>query len=164
MSAGQSNAIVPYPTEIRNLRGRGHARIVSIVGGKDHSIALTEQCRCLTWGRIDNKALGMGLEDMAQSEIVFDSYGKPRILKSPTIVPEIGEAVFATAGTDHSFAVTKQGRIYSWGFNEQHQAGHIGDDEIVRPTIVQSKYLEGKKVVSAAAGGQFSIIVGEYSS
>lgn len=158
-SAGQNDAIVPFPTEVRSFRN--HPTLVAIFGGKDHSIAITDSGQCLVWGRIDNKALGIGLEDMPLSDIIHDKYGRPRILKQPTLLKGIsGKAIFATAGTDHSFIITDKGKAYSWGFNAHSQTGQYGVDEVEKPSLLHSKYLEGKKLVSAAAGGQFSIVVG----
>ncbi|KAK5686877.1 hypothetical protein LTS12_028994, partial [Elasticomyces elasticus] len=84
MSAGQNDAIVAFPTEVRSFRKQ--AKLVSIFGGKDHSIALTESGQCLIWGRIDNKALGIAREDMPESDIIYDEYNRPRILKQPSVL------------------------------------------------------------------------------
>ncbi|KAJ5736070.1 uncharacterized protein N7483_001195 [Penicillium malachiteum] len=158
-TAGQNDAMIPFPSEIRAFRN--HGALVSIFGGKDHSIAVTESGKCLAWGRIDNKALGLGLKDMAPSDVIHDEYDRPRILTQPTLLRGIdGRVVFAASGTDHSFAVTDSGKGYSWGFNAQSQAGQVGLDEVETPTLLQSKSLEGKKLASAAAGGQFSMVVG----
>ncbi|KAJ6102561.1 hypothetical protein N7486_004988 [Penicillium sp. IBT 16267x] len=162
-SAGQNDAIVTYPNKVPNLKK--HGPLVSISGGKDHSMAITEQGECLIWGRIDNKALGIALEDMPQADIIYDAYGRPRILKRPTLLTGVGDnIVFGTAGTDHSFVITEFGKAYSWGFNAQSQAGQPGLDEVERPTPLHSKYLEGKELVSAGAGGQFSIVFGKHLS
>lgn len=59
--AGASNADVIYPTEVRGLRGY---KIDSILDGKDHSMAVTDQGRVLVWGRTDNKALGLSIRDI----------------------------------------------------------------------------------------------------
>ncbi|GMG12723.1 unnamed protein product [Aspergillus oryzae] len=160
-SAGHHDATVAFPTEVRGFRKYG--KMVSICGGKDHSIAITALGGCLTWGRIDNKALGMGTEDMPLSNIIHDGYGRPRILKQPHMLNGISDRIiFATAASDHSFVITEAGKAYSWGFNVQSQAGQPGLDEVERPTLLQSKYVDGKKLVSAAAGGQFSIVTGKH--
>lgn len=162
-NAGQSDAAIPYPTEISSF-GK-EVKIKTVTGGKDHSLALTDQGQCLTWGRIDNKALGLVTAQIPSSNIIYDIYGKPRILKIPTRIT-IQDVAFITAGTDHSFAITKDGKAYSWGFNAQHQTGHKtgndddDDDEIEEPTLLDNKYVTGKHLVSAAAGGQFSIVTG----
>ncbi|KAJ6141298.1 hypothetical protein N7470_010194 [Penicillium chermesinum] len=159
MSAGLNDADVAYPTEVRWLRK--NVSVVSIFGGKDHSMAITDDGRCFIWGRIDNKALGIGLEHVSPSDIIHDQYDRPRILKQPTLLEGIkGKIIFATAGTDHSFVITESGNAYSWGFNAQSQAGQPGIDEVERPTLLESKYIKGKKLVAAAAGGQFSIVLG----
>ncbi|KAJ5945824.1 hypothetical protein N7454_002663 [Penicillium verhagenii] len=161
-SAGLNDAIVVYPTKVPYLQK--YASLVSIFGGKDHSMAITELGECLIWGRIDNKALGIAVEDMPKADIIYDKYGKPRILKQPNLLTGVkGKIVFGTAGTDHSFVITESGKAYSWGFNAQSQAGQPGLDEVEKPTLLHSKHLEGKKLVSAAAGGQFSIILGDAS-
>ncbi|OJZ89534.1 hypothetical protein ASPFODRAFT_42787 [Aspergillus luchuensis CBS 106.47] len=162
MSAGESDAVVLYPTEVKSFRK--HSKIVSICGGKDHSVAVTEDGKCLSWGRVDNKALGIPLADMPEEELVHDEHGRPRILTVPTPLTDIKEeVVFATASSDHSFAITKDGQAYSWGFNVQRQAGHRDVDEVERPTLLQNKHVNGKKLVGAAGGGQFSMLVGAYS-
>ncbi|KAE8414632.1 regulator of chromosome condensation 1/beta-lactamase-inhibitor protein II [Aspergillus pseudocaelatus] len=161
MSAGHHDATVAFPTEVRAFRKYG--KVVKICGGKDHSIAITALGRCLTWGRIDNKALGMGAEEMPLSDIIYDEYSRPRILKQPHMLSGISDRiVFATTASDHSFVITEAGKAYSWGFNVQSQAGHPGLDEVEKPTLLQSKYVDGNKLVSAAAGGQFSIVMGKH--
>lgn len=160
-SAGQSDAVILYPTPVPSLKKE--SGIVSVTGGKDHSLALNEQGQCLAWGRIDNKALGIIAKDIPTSDVIFDTYKKPRILKVPTPISDVdGKVVFAAAGTDHSFAITQDGRAYSWGFNAQHQVGHGNEekDEVEQPTQLKNKHVSGKMLVSAAAGGQFSIVLG----
>ncbi|GES58538.1 Ran exchange factor Prp20/Pim1 [Aspergillus terreus] len=160
-NAGDSDAVVLFPTKVASLRE--YRPIKSITGGKDHSVVVAGG-RCLVWGRIDNKALGVGVEDMPPASVVQDSYGKPRILTAPTPVTGIeGEVVFVEAGPDHTFAITNKGAAYSWGFNTQCQAGQGRIDEVERPTLLQNKHVNGKKLVCAAAGGQFSIIGGEHA-
>ncbi|KAL4929727.1 RCC1 domain-containing protein [Aspergillus undulatus] len=158
-SAGQNNAIVPYPTKATTLKG-----VSQIQGGKDHSLAITQEGRCLSWGRIDNKALGVNAKDLDPSSIILDAYDRPRILKAPTAL-EIQNPVSLGIGTDHSFVITDNGHAYSWGFNVQRQAGQPGDiDEVEYPTLLSNKHVDGKKLVLAAAGGQFSIVAGEHSA
>ncbi|CRG83073.1 Protein pim1 [Talaromyces islandicus] len=167
--AGQSGAMVLYLTEVPSFRKRvieKDVKITSVFGGKNHSLALTNQGKCLTWGRIDNKDLGFATAEIPPSDIIHDAYGKPRILKAPKSI-SLRDIAFTTAGTDHSFGITNDGKTYSWGFNDQHQAGHDADEddgddkgEIEEPTLLDSKYVKGKRLVLTAAGGQFSIVAG----
>ncbi|KAF9889044.1 Regulator of chromosome condensation [Aspergillus nanangensis] len=159
-NAGDSDAIVLFPTKVTSLRD--HRPITCLTGGKDHSIAIANG-RCLIWGRIDNKALGLAKEDMPAEKIVRDEYDRPRILTAPTPVKDIeGEVTFVTAGPDHTFAITDKGTAYSWGFNTQCQAGQGRIDEVEKPTLLENKHVKDKKLVCAAAGGQFSLVAGEH--
>ncbi|KAL4738516.1 regulator of chromosome condensation 1/beta-lactamase-inhibitor protein II [Aspergillus similis] len=159
-SAGQSDATVQYPTKVQALKQ--FARVKSISGGKDHSLAVTAEGQCLSWGRIDNKALGVDINAVPASSIIRDEHDRPRILKVPTAIGNIQDAIGLGIGTDHSFVITKEGHAYSWGFNAMHQTGQPGDDDVARPTPLINKHVDGKKLVLADAGGQFSIVAGEH--
>ncbi|KAE8149004.1 RCC1/BLIP-II [Aspergillus avenaceus] len=161
-NAGQNNALIEYPTRASSLQTFG--KIVLIDGGKDHSIAITEAGHCLAWGRIENKALGIETERMFPWDIIHDDRGRPRILKKPHHVDGIsGRVIHAATGSDHSIAITELGHAYTWGFNSLHQTGHTGAEEILRPTIVRSKDIDTKTLVSASTGGQFTIVVGDHA-
>ncbi|KAL4987898.1 regulator of chromosome condensation 1/beta-lactamase-inhibitor protein II [Aspergillus falconensis] len=159
-SAGESGAAVQYPTKVQAFKR--FARIKSISGGKDHSLAVTTEGQCLAWGRIDNKALGVDMKEVPASDIILDEHDRPRILKVPTAIGNIHGAIGLGIGTDHSFVITKDGRAYSWGFNAMHQTGQPGDDDVAQPTLLSNKHVDGKKLVLADAGGQFSIVAGEH--
>lgn len=159
--AGTNDATVMYPTLVKSFKK--HPRVTFITGGKDHSLAITEAKDLLTWGRIDNKALGLHMKKLPLDDILVDRNGKPRILTAPHHVLEVdGLTEFVAAGTDHSFVITSDGDAYSWGFNAQHQAGQPSGDEIEHIRRLESKDLMGKYVVSAAGGGQFSILAGKH--
>ena len=88
--------------------------------------------------------------------------------------PSAINAVTAAAGSDHTIAITKDGKAYSWGFNETYQTGQgkgysteqdtdQGDGsnsptDILLATIVDNTALRNMKVNWAGAGGQYSII------
>jgi len=62
------------------------------------------------------------------------------------------------AGTDHSFAVSRDGRAYSWGFSANGRTGQGQEDDIEIPTLLDSKAVRDKKIAFAGAGGPFSIL------
>ncbi|KAL3470437.1 regulator of chromosome condensation 1/beta-lactamase-inhibitor protein II [Aspergillus californicus] len=162
-NAGTSDAITVYPSKVQSLKQ--FPRITSIQGGKDHSLAITEAGQCLSWGRIENKALGIDEKDIPPSDTIIDANGRPRILKVPMVLDGIHDAVGLGLGTDHSFVITRDGRAYSWGFGIQGQTGQPGDaEEVVHPTLLSNKHVDGKRLVFAAAGGQFSIVAGEHEA
>jgi regulator of chromosome condensation len=69
-----------------------------------------------------------------------------------------------SAGTDNSFAVTTDGKAYSWGFSANYQTGQGTDDDVEAPTLIDNTAVRGKQLVWAGAGGQFSIVAGDASA
>lgn len=64
------------------------------------------------------------------------------------------------AGFDNSFAITKDGKIYSWGFSANYQTGQGTLDDIEKPTHIDNTAIRGKKIINAGAGGQYSLLIG----
>ena len=71
--------------------------------------------------------------------------------------------VSVAAGTDNSFALTKDGKVYSWGFSANYQTGQGTSDDIETPTVIDNTAVRDRKLVYAGAGGQFSIL-GSYAA
>ena len=80
-------------------------RIVSIVSGWDHCLALDNSGRVRSWGSGQNGKLGMGHEEG---------------ISVPTIVSSLSDVrvVSISAGCEHSAAVTDEGVIYTWGHGD----------------------------------------------
>lgn len=68
------------------------------------------------------------------------------------------------AGTDHSLAISTDGKAYSWGFSSNYQTGQGVLDDIHTPTHIDNTAIRGKKLVGAGAGGQFSLLTGKSDS
>lgn len=65
-----------------------------------------------------------------------------------------------SAGTDNSFAISKDGKVYSWGFSSNYQTGQGTLDDIHVPTLIDNSAIRDKKIIAAGAGGQFSVLIG----
>lgn len=149
---------VHHPTVVPNLEKFG--AVTHVEGGQHHTIACTDRGEVLVWGRLDGYQLGLKVSDIPADKVVMDSHDKPRILKVPTQLPGI-EAVFVAAGSDHSIAIDKDGKAYSWGFSTNYQTGlGIADDDVEVATHIDNTAVRGKQLVWAGAGGQFSVIAG----
>lgn len=87
---------------------------------------------------------------MAEDDLIYDDVSdEPRILAAPTLVTHIeGKTGLTAVGGRHSISVMKKGHVYAWGAN-----GEL-------PTLIQGE-VKGKKVVSAAAGGNFGVLLVE---
>ncbi|PGH26478.1 hypothetical protein AJ80_01792 [Polytolypa hystricis UAMH7299] len=159
--AGETKAIVPRPREIVGLQSCGN--IACIDGGGFHGLAVTDQGECLVWGRIDNFATGLDVSTLPESDILRDDRDKPRILKTPTPVPDV-EAVFAAAGSEHNIAITRDGKAYSWGFNDSYRTGIPSDDDIQVARLIKSASVRDLRLVWAGASGRYGMVATEYSS
>ncbi len=132
--------------------------ISNIAGGEHHSLACTKDGKLLTWGRIDGHQVGQPSESFSEDNTIWDERNKPRILVVPTVVPDIDDVVHVAAGTDHSFAITRDGKVYTWGFSANYQTGQGTTDDIEKPTVIDNSAIRDRKIIFAGAGGQYSII------
>jgi len=106
-------------------------QIVDISAYDAHTIALSEDGRLFTWGDGRNGNLGHGdKEHVVVPKLVEGLIGK--------------HVVYASAGVDHTGAVTEDGEIYIWGSNDVGQLGlgRMVPGETV-PTLVTSESVRG---------------------
>lgn len=154
--AGGNDPIISMPRRVQSL-----PPLRAVAGGAHHSVAVAQDGKCLVWGRIDGFQTGLPIADFAKlpaTDVAFDDNGQPRILLKPSPLP-IPACVTVAAGTDHSIAVTKAGKAYSWGFNTCAQCGQGHEEDAVEiATLMEAKSIVEEKIVLATAGGQFSMI------
>lgn len=153
-SAGERDAVILSPAHVESLKGKD---VICIKGGTHHSIAVTKEGECLVWGRLDGFQTGIKISSLPENETIKDEAGKPRILKTPHAVPSIN-AAFATAGSEHCIAITRDGKAYSWGFSANYQTGLGTDSDVEEATMIDNTAVRGKKLNWAGAGGQFSVM------
>lgn len=153
--AGSDGGFILRPQLITSL---SPYEITDIAGGEHHSLACTRDGELLTWGRIDGHQVGQPSQSFSEDNTIWDERNKPRILLVPTVVPGVKDVVCVAAGTDHSFAITKRGEVYSWGFSANYQTGQGTTDDIVVPTRIDNSAIRERKIVFAGAGGQYGIV------
>ncbi|KAI5307945.1 hypothetical protein KEM55_006982 [Ascosphaera atra] len=158
-NAGESEAIIDLPRRVDSVKGM---KVKLVQGGTQHSIALTEDGKCLTWGRMDGSQIGVDFKNLPvddPEQIMKDDRGKPRIMLKPATV-DIKDCVWVAAGLDHSIAVAADGKAYAWGFNSGFKCGVPDDsiDDVVEPHRIENKLMKEKKIVWAGAGGQYSLV------
>ncbi|ORY73861.1 regulator of chromosome condensation 1/beta-lactamase-inhibitor protein II [Leucosporidium creatinivorum] len=64
-------------------------------------------------------------------------------------------------GTRQNFGVSSRGAVFAWGFGNTAQLGLGDEEEAETPTRITSKSMKGFRVLSAAAGGQHSVVVAQ---
>lgn len=90
--------------------------------GTDHFLGLTNDGKVYAMGDDTFGQCGQGGEGRSTTAPFFEKrFGKPVLVKLPE------NAVKVACGYRHSFAVTDQGNLFGWGYNNQLQLSH-GDE------------------------------------
>lgn len=74
-------------------------------------------------------------------------------------LPKDNRVVWIGSGECHGLAVTAQGHLYTWGYGDLLQLGNGEEEDLLTPTLIQSKQVRERKVVKAVGGCQHSIIL-----
>ncbi|KAL9054358.1 MAG: hypothetical protein Q9206_003580 [Seirophora lacunosa] len=156
-NAGEDNAIIISPTVVNSLKLDSDT-ITHLAGGTQHSLASTESGKCLVWGRFDGSQTALDATAIPNNDLVRDAKDKARILIRPTQVPGVGPCAMVAAGSDHSLAITREGKGYSWGFSANYQTGQGTDTDVPVATMFNNTATRDKHLVWAGAGGQYSIL------
>lgn len=120
-------------------------KAVAITAGYHNNLVLTRNGEVWSWGWGAHGQLGLG--DTKDRDV-------------PTVIPELSQegVVFLSCGDRHSFAITKDGRVFGWGSNEFGQLG-CGKkrDTVLRPKLIEG--LSGLRVVAISSGDRHSAAV-----
>lgn len=149
--------IVPIPTRVKSLDAYD---IVMLEGGDRHSVALTRDGDLLAWGRMDAHQVGVGLDKLPASDVILDAAGKPRCLIVPHKIVDTKFTAIAS-GTNHNIAIAKEdGAAWSWGFGDMCQCGQGAEADVEVPTRIDNTATRGVRMVTAACGGQITMLGG----
>ena len=93
----------------------GGEKIVSIAASHKSSFAIDAQGRCWCWGEGENGALGHGSSSSSLEpvNVAFTSANEP----------DESKAVKVCAGNAFTAVLLENGRVYTWGKNDQKQLG-----------------------------------------
>ena len=142
------NYFVPTVTEGLSKIRKGSGSI-ELSGGQHHSIALDGHGKVYSVGRSEYGRLGLG----ENAEQISDP------VKVDTLDSEAVDHV--SCGEVCSFAITKQGKLYSWGLGSCLQLGNGEEEDLFVPTLVKGKNLDYSKHLALAvnAGGQHTAVL-----
>lgn len=129
-----SKAEQSYPRLIRTLPLEGH-RIVDFACGRTHVVALTAAGAIYEWGNRE--------------------FLEPSPLTLPSRYEEgLKNVLRVLAGDRVSFALTSEGRLYSWGLAASGCLAQGPDcpEKLHKPTLVPTEVFGGQRVVDLAAG------------
>lgn len=107
-------------------------KIVKIVSGSHHNIALTSIGRIFTWGKKGVLGDGTSENKLLPNEIT-DNFS----LKQNEIITDI----FTNERADHSIAITSKGAVYTWGDNSYGQLGDGTTRNKLSPVNITSYFV-----------------------
>ncbi|MEU7025043.1 Ig-like domain repeat protein, partial [Streptomyces sp. NPDC046203] len=124
-------------------------RLTAVDAGSYYSLALTDDSRALAWGANNFAQLGDGTTTNRSTPVY-------------TALPDGVTITAVSAGTYTELALTANGRVYAWGYNNW---GQVGDGTSVqRSTPVLTHLPENTAVTAIAAGWWHSLALAEPGS
>ncbi|XP_056632300.1 E3 ubiquitin-protein ligase HERC2 isoform X1 [Diorhabda sublineata] len=124
------------PTLVAGLSGQ-HVVKVACGSGDAHTLCVTSQGKVYSWGDGDYGKLGRGGSESSKI---------PRLIEKLQDI-EISEVY---CGAHFSVALSKEGKLFTWGKGEGWRLGHPNEDHIRIPEPVE--VLQDKRVVSVDVG------------
>eukprot|EP01041_Mallomonas_annulata_P001258 gene1258-2435_t len=120
--------------------------VISIGAGNEHSVFITKEGALYVSGYNDNGQCGIGTTHQ---------------VRIPAVVPSLeGEEitqVHVYNGCEHTLLITKDGKLYSFGYNYRGQLGLGSTTSESTPRAVRS--LLSKKVITAACSYHHSVVL-----
>lgn len=130
------SASVPRP-----LLALGEVKVQHIAAGNSHSLAVAEGGAVWSWGWGKHGQLGHG-----------DEKSQLKPCRISALAAE--DVVQVAGGAAHSLALTRAGRVFSFGRSHLGQCGHGTDASVLEPCCVAA--LQGMRVREVAASGDGS--------
>jgi alpha-tubulin suppressor-like RCC1 family protein len=111
----------------------------ALVAGAEHTVLATPQGLLYAWGRNNFGQIGDG------------STTTPRT--APKAIPSVTGVISLAAGDSHTLALTWDGRVFAWGYNNSGRLGDGTTQNQSSPVLVPSL----SNVVAIAAGASHSL-------
>ncbi|KAL7982105.1 hypothetical protein Chor_001162 [Crotalus horridus] len=140
LSAGRRRCYLPEPIQALEAQ-----MSIYISCGKEHSLAISNQGRVFSWGAGGFGQLGTGILENSLIPKKIDSLSMYNVIQ-------------IACGQYHSIALTKDGRVFSWGQNIHGQLG-LGKGLPSQATPCNISSLAGIPVAQVAAGGAHSFVL-----
>ena len=152
---GQNSTDLSYSNPYRVVGTTGNGMLTDIVAvsaGKDSSMALDKYGNVYTWGLNDSGQIGNGTKSTSPTD---RNYKKLYPIKLNTI----SDIVKIESGPSAKYAISKDGRVYSWGYN---YSGQLGDrSRITRVLPVDISKITGNdisEIIDISAGDTNQVI------
>jgi hypothetical protein len=128
--------------------------VIAISAGYHHSLALTADGRVYAWGDNVYSELGQGVRS--------GDYPRAVLVKDPAGAGLLGNIAMVAAGGNHSYALDKLGRVWSWGLNNNGELGdglngNLGEASLPRAVVGVDATGQLSGIVSIAAAYQHGL-------
>uniref|UniRef100_A0A8C6X763 HECT and RLD domain containing E3 ubiquitin protein ligase family member 6 n=1 Tax=Naja naja TaxID=35670 RepID=A0A8C6X763_NAJNA len=140
LPAGRQRCYLPEPIQALEVQ-----TIVYISCGKEHSLAISSQGKVFSWGAGGFGQLGTGKLKDSSTPKKIDALSMYNVIQ-------------VACGHYHSIALTKDGRVFSWGQNSHGQLG-LGKELPSQATPCNISSLAGIPLAQVAAGGAHSFVL-----
>ncbi|TWP07909.1 hypothetical protein EUA76_02430 [TM7 phylum sp. oral taxon 350] len=146
-----TNSSVPVAVKIAGTPLAGKT-IVQIAAGANHNMVLTSDGAVYTWGWNQYGQLGNGTTTNSRIPVAVVTTGTPLAGKTISQI---------AAGNAHALAMTDDGTVYTWGWNQYGQLGNNSTINSSLPVIVKTTGtpLAGKMITQIASGGSPNSLV-----
>ncbi|XP_062560508.1 regulator of chromosome condensation [Armigeres subalbatus] len=120
-----------------------------IAGGQHHTLVLKTDNKVHVIGRKEYGRLGLGdLKEDAKTVTPVNALADKNV-------------VDICCGESVSFAVTDKGEVYAWGMGSNQQLGTGEEEDETTPVLINSKQVQGKRIIGVSSGGQHSLFLVE---
>ena len=125
-------------------------KIVSVVAGADHNLAVDEDGGVWVWGRNNYGQLGKGTRTKAEGTPSELNLGKINDSDEDVVAESVA------AGFSHSLILTTDGKVFGFGRNNSGQTGQSATSSMVLvPTLISG--LNEIRLISAGTDSSFAI-------
>jgi hypothetical protein len=128
----------------------GGKKVVDIEAGGLFSLAIDEDGKVYSWGSNTYGSLG-DFTDLSQRSVPAPIYNDELLFDKSIIQISAGHA--------HAIALSSEGRVYVWGYNQQGQLGLGNVQSTVRPMEINLTEIGAIGVTQVAAGRTHSLIL-----
>ncbi|KAM4044542.1 regulator of chromosome condensation [Anomaloglossus baeobatrachus] len=118
---------------------------VGFSGGQHHTVCVDSEGNAYSLGRAEYGRLGLGENAIERNE--------------PTLISKLPKIATVACGASVSYAVAKDGRVFSWGMGTNQQLGTGEEDDVWSPYEMTGKQLENREVLSVSSGGQHTVLL-----
>jgi alpha-tubulin suppressor-like RCC1 family protein len=128
----------------------GLGRAIAIDAGRAHTVVLQDDGTLMCWGHNTFGATGTGLSqaEIADAQANATAY----TVTEPTRVPGLSDVVAIAAGGGHTLALTRNGDVWAWGFNNNGELGVGSTMEAYVPQRIDDL----SRITAIAAGSYHS--------